>query len=614
MIPETLIQQIATANDIVDVISGYFPLKRAGTVYKALCPFHRERTPSFTVNPARQTFKCFGCDAGGTVFRFVELYENVNFPEAARRLAGRRGIPFQEAPLTPEENARQHLHKRLRSLHADVAEAYHRNLLRAPVAEHARAYLKGRGISIDVARSWKLGYAPEAWDFVAQTGRKLGYTDHELIESGLVTIKEDEGGSRSRSPHFYDRFRDRLMFPICNDTGEVIAFSGRVLSAEAFGGKYVNSPETPIYKKGKTLFGLHKSKRPLIDAESAIICEGQIDLISAFESGVTNITAPLGTAFTVFQASILKRYVREVVLCFDSDTAGIKAAERSLPALLDAGLAVRFAEMPEGHDPDSFIREQGPEAFRQRVAEARDFFEFLADRLADHADFRTPKGKMVATHRMAELVALITDPVMREAVVRSVSARLEIGMEQFLTLIAKPKNRRAFDEPADDPLEEESSAAAIPLAPMSRAVKMLCQLLLAHPEVLDWLRTLEWSELLAHFPDGELPALLLRSSFTPGNAPSIATLMTQLSIAEQSALAGLLDSIDAVENLADPQRVAAECWAALERQMLEDQREILSARLRRSGLSDDDITRLQKQVLDLTHRLTHIARPLPTPP
>ena len=245
MIPEHLIEQIAQANDIVDVISSYFPLKRAGSAYKARCPFHQEKTASFNVNPARQIFKCFGCGAGGGVFKFVELYENVNFPEAVKRLAAKAGIRVEEETLTAEEDAKQKMRRRLLALHAAAAEWFHTNLLRTKAAQHARDYLKSRGLTADVAKSWKLGYAPESWDALTQWARGEGYGDDELIASGLVTVKEDEEGENSyshRDPHFYDRFRDRLMFPICDHrTGEVIAFSGRVLSKEAFGGKYVNS-------------------------------------------------------------------------------------------------------------------------------------------------------------------------------------------------------------------------------------------------------------------------------------------------------------------------------------------------------------------------------------
>src|SRR5581483_7467521 len=279
MIPNETIEQIAAANDIVDVIGAYFPLKRAGTVYKALCPFHQEKSPSFTVNPQRQIFKCFGCGAGGSVFRFVMSYENIDFPTAAKRLAERAGIQIVE------EHRRFKMRKRLLALHAQAADWFHQNLLDSDDAKRARNYLKGRGIRSEIAKAWRIGYAPDAWDALGNWARAEGFNADELIASGLVKLRDEE----KPDGEFYDRFRDRVMFPICNDLGEVIAFSGRVLQSDSQAAKYVNSPETMLFTKGNVLFGLHKSKRALVDKDSAIVLEGQLDLISAFESGVQNV-------------------------------------------------------------------------------------------------------------------------------------------------------------------------------------------------------------------------------------------------------------------------------------------------------------------------------------
>jgi len=342
-----LIDQINAANDIVEVVSGYFPLKRTGAVWKAICPFHDERTPSFTVNPQRQIFKCFGCGAGGGPIRFVMMYENLGFVDAAKKLAERAGIRVEQGMMSAEDEERVSMRRRLLALHAEAAEYFHLHLMKKPSAQVARDYLKGRGMGSDVARSWKIGYAPDAWDAMAAFGRDRGFDRDELLESGLVKLRDEDRPQGD----FYDRFRGRVMIPICNDTGEVIAFSGRVLEKDAKAAKYMNSPETMLFTKGAVLFGLHKSKRALIDKSSAIVCEGQLDLITAFESGVQNVVAAQGTAFTDRQARKLKQYVEEVVLCFDSDAAGEKAAERSLSALLSANLAIRVVTMPAGEDP-----------------------------------------------------------------------------------------------------------------------------------------------------------------------------------------------------------------------------------------------------------------------
>lgn len=596
MIPEQVIQQIAAANDIVDVISGYFPLKRAGPAYKALCPFHREKSPSFSVNPTRQIFKCFGCGAGGTVFKFVELYENLSFPEAVKKLGARVNIQVEDEPLNAEEEAQHRLSRRLLTLHADAAEWFHINLLRTKAAQVARDYLKSRGITGEVAKSWKLGYAPDSWDAFNSWAKGKGYRDDELISSGLVTFKADE--ESERTPHYYDRFRDRLMFPICNEMGEVIAFSGRVLSKEAFGGKYVNSPETPIFTKGNVLFGLHKAKRALIEKNSAIVCEGQIDLITAYESGVENVTAPQGTAFTERQAQKLKRYASEVVLCFDSDAAGLKAAERSLPFLFENGFSVRVAEMPAGHDPDSFIRSEGAEAFVRQIALAKDFFDFQIERNASTPEFATPLGKAAFAKKMAESVGIIPDPVLRQAVVNNISSRLEISAAQFNGLLKKGGPRSKYSSPTK---QQESEIDPRPeRVPMTVATRLLCQLCLRDSEVRTWLGGKPWQALFGAFPDAELLSKLMAGQFDPGSPASVSAFMTSLNPEEQKTVAGILNL---KELPAEPLRVATDCWRDMERRYVEQRLGAVEARLRAPGLGSEEVLGLQTKVVELRQRL-----------
>ena len=302
MIPQDTIERIAAANDIVEVIGAHVSLKRMGSRFRALCPFHREKTPSFYVDPQRQTYKCFGCGVGGTVFKFVMAHENLDFPSAVRRLAERVNLPLAEDEFRGgESDPAFQLKRRLLSLHGEVADWYHRQLMKSPEAQVARDYLRGRGIDRAVAANWKLGYAPDSWDALREWATGTGYTIDELVAGGLAVVKDE--ATRGT----YDRFRDRLMIPICNDQGETIAFSGRVLAADAKAAKYVNSPETPLFTKGAVLFGLHRARRAIIEAGCAIVCEGQLDLIAAFEAGIENVTAPQGTAFTPRQATLLRR-------------------------------------------------------------------------------------------------------------------------------------------------------------------------------------------------------------------------------------------------------------------------------------------------------------------
>src|SRR5436309_1709859 len=400
-IPSETIEQIAAANDIAEVIGSYFPLKRAGVNFTALCPFHQEKTPSFVVSASRQTFHCFGCGAGGSVFRFVMDYEHIDFPSAVRKLAARAGITVVEKSRggASDEDQQYKTRRVLLKLHAESAEWLHENLIAREIGGPARKYLKQRGITAEIAKRWQLGYAPDEWDAFGSWARARGYNPRDLIASGLVRTKDEADSDQNQISNLkpqtsYDRFRGRIMFPIHNDVGEVIAFSGRLLKDEEGAAKYLNSPETSLFRKGNVIFVLHKSTPALIEADCAIVCEGQIDLISLFEAGITNVVAPQGTAFTENQARILKRFVDEVVLCFDSDAAGAKAAERSLDALLQNDLIVRVVELPRGEDPDSLIRREGKEKFENRVAGAQDFFHYLIEREMEAADVSSLGAKL----------------------------------------------------------------------------------------------------------------------------------------------------------------------------------------------------------------------------
>src|SRR5438876_5332980 len=312
------------------------------------------------------------------------VYEHVDFPSAVRKLAARVGITVVEKRGAVDEDRQHEARRTLLKLHAEAAEWFHENLIKKELGEPARKYLKQRGVTAEIARRWQLGYAPDEWDAFGSWVRGRGYDVRDLIASGLVKTKDEGDSAQNQTSNVkpqtsYDRFRARTMFPIRNDVGEVIAFSGRLLKDEGGAAKYLNSPETPLFRKGSVLFGLDKSKRPLIEASCAIVCEGQLDLITLFEAGIKNVVAPQGTAFTEYQARILKRFVDEVVLCFDADRAGQKAAEHSLDALLQNDLIVRVVDMPSGEDPDSLIRRDGKEEFEKRVAAAGEVFDYGID-------------------------------------------------------------------------------------------------------------------------------------------------------------------------------------------------------------------------------------------
>src|SRR5215831_6667212 len=389
-------ERVRAASDIVDVIGGYLPLKRAGANFTALCPFHKEKTPSFSVNPHKQIFYCFGCHKGGDVFTFVKEYESIDFVEAVKRLADRAKITLEYEKSEGEQQSK-HVKDSLLQIHEQITQRWQNALANEAAGQVAREDLTKRGVSAEAVKVFRLGAAPEAWDDTVNWAKSKGH-DLALVEkAGLILRKEG-------SDHYYDRFRGRLIFPICDEQGRVIGFSGRVLSGDEKTAKYVNSPETPIFTKSKIFFGLDKSKRAVLDAGFAILCEGQLDLIACFMAGVQNVVAPQGTAFTNEHARIIKRYADEVVLCFDSDEAGQNAAVRSLDHLLESGLAIRVAVVPAPHDPDSFIKNYGGKAFQQLIRKAEGFFDYYLNRLCATNDIMSDKGRLSVLRGMSEVV------------------------------------------------------------------------------------------------------------------------------------------------------------------------------------------------------------------
>jgi DNA primase len=421
LIPPHKQEEIRAASDIVEVIRGYLPLRKAGGSFVALCPFHREKTPSFHVNPTRQTFHCFGCHQGGDVFEFVQQYERLTFIEALRRLAERAHIPLEFEDAGPAREERN-LRDRLRDIHEQLTRQWQAILRSDPSGQAGRDYLAERGVSEDAVVKFRLGYAPPGWNDTVEWARQKGI-DAGLMEKAGLILRRDRGEG------WYGRFRGRLMFPIADPQGRVIGFSGRVIGSDDNTAKYVNSPETPLFTKGRVIYGLDRARRAMLDAGTAVICEGQLDTIACHLAGIENAVAPQGTALTADQCRILGRHVEEVVLCFDSDPAGQKAAVRSVDDLLASGLAVRVATVPAPHDPDSFIKENGPEAFRALIDGARGFFEFLLGYFCDTHDTRSDRGRGAVVRGMAEFVSKTHNPVMADTVIRRTAERLGLNPE-----------------------------------------------------------------------------------------------------------------------------------------------------------------------------------------
>jgi DNA primase len=490
------------------------------------------------------------------------------------------------------DDDRQHETRRtLLQLHSEATEWFHENLVKGKIGKPAREYLKKRGIDGRIAGDWQIGFAPESWDGFLTWAIDRGYRRPQILQSGLIKPR-DENRPEGEA---YDRFRGRIMFPIHNDVGEVIAFSGRVLEKEAEGAKYLNSPETPLFRKGRVLFGLHKTKRGLIEANCAIVCEGQLDLITVFEAGITNVVAPQGTAFTEDQARILKRFVNEVVLCFDADTAGHKAAERSLDALLQNNLIVRVAEMPAGEDPDSMIRHRGKDEFEKRVAAARDFFDSWIEHETASTDLDSLGAKMQLARKLAETVARVQDPLMRGEVANKVSARLGVPPSDFQRLLTKPNRDRVS---ADD-----SRGGTMTPAPRHE-VGMLCLLALRHAEAREFLQAQSWREMLTQTPDAEILGRILEADLRPDDPASINAFMSGLSTADEALVSSWLLQKMPPNGL----EVAKGWWNGLRQAALRRQLQIAEGRMKLPGMTTGEAVNLQKQILDLTEQVRELSK------
>jgi len=615
-IPSETIEQIAAANDIVEVIGSYFPLKRAGANFKALCPFHQEKTPSFTVSPSRQTFHCFGCGVGGSVFRFVMDYEHIDFPSAVRKLASRAGITVVEKYRgggADDEQRQRELRQGLLKLHAEAAQWFHENLIKKQVGEAARKYLRARGITAEIAKRWQLGYAPEEWDAFCSWARTRSYDARELIASGLVKTKDETDLAQTQTSNLkpltsYDRFRGRIMFPICNDVGEVIAFSGRLLQDKEGAAKYLNSPETALFRKGSVLFGLDKTKRALIEANCAVVCEGQLDLISLFEAGITNVVAPQGTAFTESQARILKRFVNEVVLCFDADAAGQKAAERSLDALLENELIVRVAEIPPGEDPDSLVRREGKGAFETRVEGARDFFDYLIEREAAASKPESYPERIRLARRIVEMIARVPEPLLRGEIVQKTAARLNLAAEELTKLLPAIPTREVKLPVAD----------RIQLR-VPQVIEELCRLALRNPEFREFLRSQDWQRVLVEHEWGTLVTSILEAQLDVTKPDSIDAFLNSVDETERSFFSHLLTEKLSTEKAPgrrgwikpeiDAMRVGKESWSFLQKDSLRRELKRVETLMAQPNVSPGDVINLQKQILDLREQLHELSQP-----
>ncbi|GMW00897.1 MAG: hypothetical protein AMXMBFR84_20340 [Candidatus Hydrogenedentota bacterium] len=406
------IQEVLAANDIVDIVGAAVELKPSGSGrLVGLCPFHKEKTPSFSVNRDRQAYYCFGCEKGGDAIGFVMEFEGLAFKDAVQKLADRGGVRL---PATAEGGSQDdQLRQQLLAL-GTFAVRFYRDMLENPLKSRGRDYLKTRALSEATVKKFGLGYAPDGWSNLLDAAKKEGFRDRVLEASGLV--RRNERGNQ------FDFFRERLMVPIRDVAGNVVAFGGRDLTGEA-PGKYVNSPENLVYKKGRTLYGLYEAREALRREKRAVLVEGYFDYLRCVEAGVENVVATCGTALTLDQAKLLHRYVRDVVLVYDGDAAGIRAALRGIAILAGAGLSVHALMLPGNQDPDDFVREQGSEAFRSLVNGASDFVAFYVRMNSDRLG--TIEGRTEVAHEVFEIVASVDDELRKEAYLKKLAQALQ---------------------------------------------------------------------------------------------------------------------------------------------------------------------------------------------
>lgn len=424
---EEQIEEVRSRSDIVSVIGRYVRLKRAGSGYTGLCPFHNEKTPSFHVNPARQMYKCFGCGVGGNVLTFVMEYENLTFPEAMEMLAQEAGIELPKQELTAQQKQQESLRQTLLEINKKAAR-YYFALLKSPRGKPGYDYLTGRGLSDETILHFGLGYAGQGGGELYQYMKKEGYSDSVLKETGL--FKMDERGA-------YDKFWNRVMFPIMDANNRVIGFGGRVMGDAK--PKYLNSPETKIFDKSRNLFGLNYAKRG--KRSNMILCEGYMDVIALHQAGFTNAVASLGTAFTEQQANLIRRYTDEVLLTYDSDGAGIKAAMRAIPMLRRAGITGKVIHMEPYKDPDEFIKNLGAEEFEKRMEEAQNSFFFEIEVIKKNYSMSDPEQKTKFIHEIARKLLVFEDKIQRDNYLEAVAARYNIKTEDLRQLVVRYGNQ-----------------------------------------------------------------------------------------------------------------------------------------------------------------------------
>ena len=550
---ESFKEQVRSTANIVEVISGYVPLKKRGQNFWGCCPFHGEKTPSFAVNPAKNMFYCFGCHEGGDIFKFIMKIESCDFKEALKLLAARYGIPVPERQKTAVEIRREKQRERIYETNATACRFYQACLLKTPYGKGALAYLNGRGINQEIINSFSIGYALDSFTSLLSNLGRHGYKGEELLAAGLVAKGRQQ---------LYDKFRNRVMIPIKDPKGKIVGFGGRVLDNST--PKYLNTAETEWFNKRRLLFAMDVAYKAIRTSRQAIVVEGYMDAISLHAAGISNVVAPMGTAFAAEQAKLLQRIADEVVFCYDSDSAGRKASVRAVSIARTAGLKVRIAGVPEGKDPDEYVRRYGKEAFLKVVAEAREGIDFQIEETILQSDVSNLAGKVDAVSNILPFLLECKSEIEAAEHMRRVAQRLTIDEGLIVEEYRKATKRNG--------VKRESAYVPVPdvkkISITRQAEEQLLAVLLEEPYLAEncqaVLQCTGWSDPVLAQIFAVLQALIAANTFT------IDKLNDALDGAGQSALAGIRTRAVPTQN---GEQFVEACLRQLQRNYLEQEYE-----------------------------------------
>jgi len=526
-IPDNIIEEIRSRSDIIDVISEYVPLTAAGKNFKGLCPFHDEKTPSFMVNRDRQMFKCFGCNEAGDVFTFLMKHEKMSYPEAVRTLAAKCGVTIPESAQGDRAIAiaRSKLHK----LNQFAVDYFHKSLIGSAAGKQALTYLRERGIKDNTIQSFKLGFSLPSWDAFLKAARKAGFSAKTMLQGGFIL-------QGKKQDNYYDRFRSRVIFPIFDARGAPIGFGGRILGSSS-DIKYMNSPETPIYSKSRSLYNLNLAKEAIQKEGRAILAEGYLDVITCFQAGVHNAVASLGTSLSEGHVSLIKRYTDELIIAYDSDSAGTAATSRGLNLLVKGGLKVRMLVLPPDKDPDDFIRENGVESFRHLISSAVDLVDYKLDKVKEQVGIDSAEGKKRTVRDLVTTLANLNNQVEKHEYVKKCAEELDVEEDyiwQQLEEIGSGKRVRRSTQPA-------IKSRAAKLSARETIERRLLECLIQYPQFISRTRSQLTREDFSNPGHAELAEVLWANTDLEEGRVDLGRLINQCTSKEsQEIISGLI--------------------------------------------------------------------------